>query len=78
MADLSTLRDGWDMLEDEETRLLCSLTVQESLSQWQQLQEAFEWQIQQTEALFGPERREALVELQSRIRRLNEYTAADG
>ena len=72
MADLSTLRDGWDMLEDEETRLLRSLTVQESLSQLQRLQLAFEFQIQQTEALFGSERREALVELQSRLRRLIE------
>jgi len=72
MADLSTLRDGWDLLEDEEIRLLRSLTVQESLSQLVQLQAAFEWQIQQTEALFGPARREALAELQSRLRRLVE------
>ena len=72
MADLSTLRDGWGMLEDEEMRLLRSLTVQESLGQLSRLQAAFEWQIQQTAALFGPARREALAELQSRLRRLIE------
>lgn len=70
MADLSILREGWDMIEREELRLLRAMTVQESLEHWVQLQKAFEWQLQRTVDLFGPQRRAALVELQTRLYRL--------
>jgi hypothetical protein len=66
------LREGWDFIESENTRLLREMTVQGSLQQWSRLQRAFEWQLQQTAELFEQERREALIELQARINRLIE------
>jgi len=55
----------------EEARLPQVTTVQESLRQWIALQMAFEWQLQQTTALFGSDRWAALIELQARLRRLS-------
>ncbi|MBN2389170.1 MAG: hypothetical protein JXR84_00515 [Anaerolineae bacterium] len=72
MRELRTLREDWDTLEADETRLLRCLTVHESVQQWLALQRAFESQLQETAALFGPERREALAQLQSRLRCLVE------
>ena len=46
------------------------MTVDESLHLWARMQAAFEWQLQQTASLFGPDRRNALIELQARLRRL--------
>ena len=63
MRELRTLREGWEMVEAEETRLLRALTVQESVHQWLILQHTFEPQLQQTAALFGPERQAALIQL---------------
>ncbi len=34
MRDLSVLREGWEAIEAEETRLLRALTVEESIHQW--------------------------------------------
>ncbi len=75
MRELSTLRQGWDAMEAEETRLLRSMTVQESMRQWLALQQAFEGQLQETAPLFSQERREALAELQLRLLRLAEQQA---
>ncbi len=72
MQDLASLRERWSSQDDEGTRLLRAMTVQESLLQWLRLQEAFEWQLQQTAHLFEPERQAALAELQARLRRLIE------
>ena len=38
MRDLSVLREGWKAIETEETRLLRTSTVQESVCQWLSLQ----------------------------------------
>jgi hypothetical protein len=46
-------------------------TVQESMRQWINLQMSFEWQLQQTAALFERDRWAALIELQARLRRLS-------
>ena len=46
---LGRVRDGWDGVEAEETRLLRQMTVQESLRQLLALQRAFEPQLRQTE-----------------------------
>lgn len=70
MSDLTILREGWDMIEREELRLLRAMTVQESLEHWVQLQKAFEWQLQRTADLFESQRHAALVELQTRLYRL--------
>ena len=45
MRELSALREGWDAVEAEETRLLQSMTIQESAHQWLALQLAFEPQL---------------------------------
>ena len=78
MRDLRTLREGWDTLEADETRLLRQMTVHESVRQWLALQRTFEHQLQETEALFGPERRAALAQLQARLRRLAEWQKEHG
>ena len=73
MAELTALRQDWEAIEAEETRLLQRMTVQESLRQWLMLQSAFEPQLQATDALFAEERRAALGELQARLARLAEW-----
>jgi len=65
--DLSHMRDGWDEVEAEETRLLRQMTVQESLRHYLELQRAFEHQLQETESLFRAERLAYLEELQRRL-----------
>lgn len=78
MRDLSILREGWEAIEAEETRLLRALTVQESVRQWLSLQRSFETQLQQTATLFGPERRAAFAQLQDRLHRLKEWQEQHG
>lgn len=78
MQDLKSLREGWEFAEDEETRLLRRMTIQESLRQWAMLQAAFEPQLRATQALFAEERRQALAELQARLRRLAEWQKRHG
>ncbi len=73
MRGLSTLRESQNAFEADETRLLQSMTVQESIRQWLALQHAFEPQLQQTAALFAPERQAVLTQLQLRLRRLAEW-----
>lgn len=70
MLDLGRLRKDWESLDSRETRLPQAITVQESLHRWIELQVAFEWQLQQTAALFERDRRAAMAELQARLRRL--------
>ena len=73
MRDLSALREGWDTVEAEETRLLRAMPVQESIRQWLLLQRSFEAQLQQSAAIFGPDRWAALAQLQARLRRIVEW-----
>jgi hypothetical protein len=70
MVDLGELRKYWDEADELEQRLLREMTIQESLQALYELQVAFEWQLQQTESLFGPQRREYLAELQRRLLKL--------
>ena len=78
MRELRTLREGLEMDEAEETRLLRALTVQESVRQWLMLQRTFEAQLQQTAALFGPERQATMIQLQDRLHRLAEWQELHG
>ncbi len=78
MRDLSAVRQGWEEVERAEARLLRNLSAQESFGQWLRLQRVFEPQLRDTAALFGPERRSALSELQSRLRRLAEWQERHG
>jgi len=72
VRELCALRESQDAFEAEETRLLQSMTIQQSIQQWLTLQLAFEPQLQQTAASFAPERQAALAQLQLRLRRLAE------
>ena len=78
MRDLSAVRQGWEEVKREKVRLSGSMTAQESFRQWLQLQRVFERQLRDTAALFGPERRSVLAELQSRLRRLAEWQEKHG
>jgi len=78
VRELSALRESQDAFESDETRLLQSMTIQESIRQWLALQLAFEPQLQQTTALFAPGRYAALAQLQLRLRRLVEWQEQDG
>jgi hypothetical protein len=71
-GDLSRVRDGWQEVEAEETRLLCQMTIEDSLRQLLAFQRAFEPHLQQTEALFRAERVAYLEELQRRLAQLDE------
>ena len=78
MRDLRAIREGWEEIERAEVELPRSATAQESFRQWLQLQQVFEPQLQETSALFGPERQTALAELQTRLRRLAEWQERHG
>lgn len=73
MQDLKTLRRGYEPFDQEEAQLLRKMTIEESLRQWTMLRAAFEPQLQATEALFADDRRQALAELQARLRRFAEW-----
>ena len=70
VRDLSSVRQGWERVEQAEARLRSTMTPQESFRRWLELQRIFGPQLRDTAALFGPERQSALAELQSRLRRL--------
>jgi hypothetical protein len=72
VSNLSNLRGDQRALHREEVLLLRSMTLEESIDQWAQLQRAFEWQLQQTASLFEQDRRAALAELQTLLHRLIE------
>ena len=70
MRELTALREGWELIEADETHLLRQMSVQESVRQWLRLQQAFEDQLQQTADLFAQDRWAALAELQARLQQL--------
>jgi hypothetical protein len=78
MRDIATLRDRWADLEANELHLSSHLTIHASFRQWLVLQQTFESQLRQTEAVFAPERRAALAQLQARLQRLVEWQTKRG
>lgn len=71
--DLSQVRTRWQAIEAEERRIMMArMTIQDSLRHWLALQQAFEPQLQETEALFRAGRLADLEELQRRLARLDE------
>ncbi len=66
MLPLSAIRDGWDKIEEIETQLLREMTVEESLHWVDALAREFEPALQETDAMFRPEREAAMIELQRR------------
>ena len=78
MRDLSTVRQAWEEIENAEARLSSRMTAQESFRHWLKLQTTFESQLQETSALFGPQRAADLAELQARLRRLAQWQERHG
>jgi len=78
MVDSGELRITQDPEELEKLLPLRELTPQESAHQWWVLQQAFEGQLRETEALFAGDRREALIELQRRLKQLEAWQAGNG
>jgi hypothetical protein len=78
MIDSSALRITQDSEELEKLLPLKELTPQDSARQWLVLQQAFEGQLKDTEAIFAGDRREALVELQRHLKKLAEWQADNG
>ncbi len=78
MRDLSTLRDGWEEVEAFETQLLREMTLEQSLAAQVALQIEFEPQLQETDALFRPDREAALIELQKRLFRFADWYRQNG
>lgn len=70
MRELTALREGWELIEADETRLLRQMSIQDSAREWLKLQQSFESQLQQTAALFAQDHRTGLAELQARLGRL--------
>jgi hypothetical protein len=73
IENLSRIRDGWNEVEAEETRLLRGMTIKESLDLLFSLQSAFETQLQLTESLFRAERLAYLQDLQKTLCRLAKW-----
>ncbi|MBI3763890.1 MAG: hypothetical protein HY260_18765 [Chloroflexi bacterium] len=72
MRPLSSLRDGWDAIEEEEVRLLRSMPIHESVREYLALRAEFEPWLREAEAREGDERLARLAELQDRLRRLDQ------
>ncbi|UCF96855.1 MAG: hypothetical protein JSV89_17000 [Spirochaetaceae bacterium] len=70
---LRRLREGWEEVEAEETRLLREMTIEESFQQLLSLQSDFEPQLQRTESLFRADRLAYLEDLQNKLGRLEEW-----
>jgi hypothetical protein len=73
MQDLKTLRDSGANIQREKAKLSPELTIQESVWLFFALYQTFASQLEETEAIFGPERRAHLIELQERLQRLAEW-----
>ncbi len=76
MKELRSLREGWADIKREEAKLRPILTIEESVSQFLALYQTFD--LEETEAIFGPERRAHLRALQQRLKRIAEWEQAYG
>jgi hypothetical protein len=73
MRDLKTLREGWDEIVREERRSAEDLTIEQSLRIYLSLYRDMARQMAETEGTFRRDREAYLTELQSRLRRLNDF-----
>jgi hypothetical protein len=73
MRDLKTLREGWDEVAREERHSSEELTIEQSVSIYLALYRDMASQMEETEELFRRDRETYLTELQSRLRRLNDF-----
>lgn len=78
MNNLSSLLIPKESRDIDDQLVIADLTPQESAHQWLVLQQAFEGQLKETEAIFAEDRRKSLIELQRRLNRLAEWQAENG
>lgn len=71
LLGLGTVRDDWELRWDMETELIRRLSVSESVSQLEALHREFRHELDATENLFATERVKSMIELQSRLGKLN-------
>jgi hypothetical protein len=64
--------NDWAAIDEMEKALLREMTAQQSLLHYLELQASMEWQLQKTAGFFEDHRRQALIELQSRLSSLVE------
>lgn len=73
MRPLSHIRDGWEAIEAEETRLLREMSAAESLRHFLELQQDFAGWLDETEPLFREGRNQAMIQLQARLASIDQY-----
>lgn len=73
MRDLRTLREGWDEIEREKYRLADDHSIEQSVRIYLSLCNAMGPLLKETEDLFRREREDYLVELQMRLRLLEDW-----
>lgn len=78
MRDLRTLREVGEAMNRAEDELPCELTIEQSVKIFATLYEAVKAQLAETGELFRPVREAELLELQARLRRLDEWRGHDG
>lgn len=78
MRDLKTLREDWADREQEAAKLPSDLSIPEKIRLFFTLYQTFSPQLKETEAIFGPERRAYLIELQQRLQRIAEWQQTHG
>jgi hypothetical protein len=78
LISLKIQPEDLEFIQDQEMRLLRSMTILESIQQYQELQAAFEWQMQQTAGLFEANHWQALTELQDRLFQFKRWQSKDG
>ncbi len=72
MDKLRTVREQAEEQYIAEAQLLQTMTAVESLNIWAKLQQAFEWQLEQTAYLFETSHHKSLIDLQARLNKLIE------
>ena len=70
MRPLSSVREGWKELTEEEDKIDRALTIEESVRIYLSLLHAYSPMIQQTRDIFLSEREEYLTTLQQRLKKL--------
>ena len=73
MQDLSTLHTRWAEIEEEETRLLREMSIEESLRIYAMLYDAFAPRFQAEEQAHLIEREAELIERQRRLVKLADW-----
>jgi hypothetical protein len=74
MSNLRRIRDvNWVEIEALEAELLQQLSPEEGIRQFAELYESFEWQMKQTDHLFGDEHGQQMIEIQRRLDRIQTF-----